>query len=178
MKIALSGSGSTGKSTLAKTASKEFNIPLIPEFAREVAQDMNIQNIRTMNTNQSYTFQTNILDRKFAEEEKYETFISDRSTADNAAYYFRWCCRDIDDKKNKIYIERCFKHLKTYDKIILLPWNSIPLHDDGFRSTKLYYQYEIHCLILGILNDQRIDYEIMQEISINSRLQKLKEYLL
>lgn len=176
MKIALSGSGSTGKSTLSKIISEKYNIPMIPEFAREVAEEMKLENIRKLTPDLSFTFQKNILNRKISEEKKYETFIADRSTADVAAYYFRWCCRDMDEDRNKQYIENCFKNLKTYDKIILLPWNSIPVEADGFRSAKLYYQYEMHCLVLGILNDQKIDYEIMVEKSLEDRIKYLDKY--
>lgn len=176
MKIALAGSGSTGKSTLAEAASKQFDIPYIPEYAREVAQEMGIGNIRELTPETTYDFQINILDKKITEEDRHETFIADRSSADNAAYYFRWCCRDVPDEKNKTYIERCFERLKEYDKIIVLPWNGIPLQDDGFRSKKLYYQYEIHCLILGILADQKIDYEILEEKTLEGRLKYLEKY--
>lgn len=176
MKIALSGSGSTGKSTLAKAVAEKYNVPIIPEFAREVAEKMKIENIRKVTPDIYFTFQENILKRKLEEEKKYETFIADRSTADVAAYYFRWCCRDMEDDKNKQYIDLCFENLKNYDKIILLPWNSIPVEADGFRSAKLYYQYEIHCLILGILNDQKIDYEIMPEKSLEDRIKYLDKY--
>jgi hypothetical protein len=82
----------------------------------------------------------------------------------------------MDEDRNKQYIENCFKNLKTYDKIILLPWNSIPVEADGFRSAKLYYQYEMHCLVLGILNDQKIDYEIMVEKSLEDRIKYLDKY--
>lgn len=174
MKIALSGSGSTGKTTLAYEFGKRFGVPVIPEYARETAQEMGIVEIRNMSPDQSYDFQRRILDRKINEELKYNSFIADRCTADNIAYYLRWCCRDIDDERNQEYIELCREHLETYDKIVFLPWKSISLENDGFRSSKIYYQFEIHCLIFGILNQYHAPFMIYSDSDLEDRINLLK----
>jgi len=170
VKIALSGSASTGKTTLANAISEKLNILAIPEFAREVAKDMKVKNLREMTPLQSFEFQTRVFERKKKLEEQTETFIADRSTADNLAYYLRWACRDIEDGRNKAYVDWCINHLKTYDLVVLLPWNAIPLEDDGFRSAKVYYQYEIHCLTRGILVDNNIKHYIMTETDPDERV--------
>lgn len=177
MKIALSGSGGTGKTTLANSVSKRLGIPAIPEFAREVAAEMGIPEIRQMTSEQSYEFQNRILQRKIDEEAKHETFIADRSTADNIAYYLRWCARDNDDSKNAEYVSKCIGHLDTYDLVMILPWQGIPLEDDGFRSARLYYQYGIHCLIVGILKDNGVDYQTMPFSSMEDRINYLGDLL-
>jgi len=171
MKIALSGCGGTGKSTLANEVGRRLNIPVIQEYAREIAAEMGIDNLRSMSPERTYEFQIKILERKTIEESKHHTFISDRSTADNIAYYLRWCSRDVSDERNAAYINRCIEAMKSYDRIIVLPWNSIPLENDGFRSSKLYYQYGIHCLILGILQETGITYEILKEPDMEKRVQ-------
>lgn len=174
MKIALSGSGSTGKTTLAEEMGRRLNIPVIGEYARETAEEMGIENIRGMNPDQAYEFQMRILDRKLAEEDKHDTFIADRSVADNIAYYLRWCSRDIDDDRNKIYVDRCIERLHHYDHIVVLPPWVIPLEADGFRSAKIYYQYEIHCSILGILSDNKIGWVTMSDPELESRVTILR----
>lgn len=177
MKIALSGSGGTGKSTLAQSVSEKFNIPLIPEFAREVADEMGIKEIRKMPPERAYEFQVRILERKIAEENKYPTFIADRCMADVLAYYLRWCVRDFGDGENKSYVDKCVHQLKKYDKIIILPWEAIPLEDDGFRSFRKYYQYSILCMVKGILSDIGVPFEIMQEVSLEDRINAIGRYL-
>ena len=113
MKIAISGTDSTGKTSLAEAVSTKYNISIIPECAREIADEMGINNLRTMPAELAYKFQTRVLDEKIRLELGLEKFIADRSTVDNAAYYLRWCSREIDDERNKIYISRCIKQLKT-----------------------------------------------------------------
>jgi nicotinamide riboside kinase len=169
MRIALSGSGGTGKSTLAGEISKRYGIPLIPEYAREVALEMKIENIRKMSPDMSFEYQCQILERKISEEDKHETFIADRSTVDTMAYYLRWCSREIDDTKNKAYVDRCVERLKTYDQIIVLP-PIIPLEADGFRSAKVYYQQEIHYLIVGILVAKGVKWSTLSEVDMEKRV--------
>jgi len=176
MKVALSGAGGTGKTFLSEIISKRFNIPMIPEFARETAEEMGIKNLREMSPKEAYDFQSRILERKIAEENKHDSFIADRSTADNLAYYLRWCSRNIDDSENMVYVEMCINRLKMYDVVIVLPWQKIPLENDGFRSMKIYYQYEIHCLVMGILKDHSISTAIMNHTNMEERIKFMGRY--
>lgn len=175
MRIALAGSGGTGKTTLSNAVGERFGIPVISEFARETAAEMGVAEIRQMTPEQSYEFQSRIFQKKIEEELKHKSFVADRSTADNIAYYLRWCARDNDDSKNAVYIEKCIKHLKVYDLVMILPWQGIPLEDDGFRSVRLYYQYGIHCLIVGILKDNGIEYQTMPFTNMEDRINYLGE---
>jgi len=168
-KIALAGAGGTGKSTLAAEVNKRYGTPVIPEYAREVAVEMKVENIRKMEPDVAYEFQCRILDKKIAEENSHETFIADRSMADVMAYYLRWCSREIDDDRNKKYIDRCAEQLKHYDQVVVLP-PVIPLENDGFRSAKVYYQYEIHCLVVGILVDKEIPWSTLSETAMDKRV--------
>ena len=176
MKIALSGSGSTGKTTLATEVSKKYGVTMIPEFAREVADEMGIVKIRDMNSDQAFEFQSRILSKKMELEDSNENFIADRSTADNIAYYLRWCCRDLSDDQNEEYVNRCLSQLRKYDEIFLLPWQSLEIVDDGFRSIKAYYQYEIHCTIIGILRDNDIPYTVIGYNDLRSRVELIGTY--
>jgi len=170
-KIAISGTEGTGKTTLASEVSKRYGVPVIPEFARDVAQEMGIKELRKISPEKTLEFQKAILSLKKAEEAKHTSFIADRSTADNMAYYLRWCARDLDDKCNEEYVEGCRRQLKTYDLVVILPWDVIPLERDGFRTAKRYYQYEMQCTILGILMDHGIPHEILREPDLNKRVE-------
>jgi len=178
VKIAIVGTESTGKTRLVTEIGKYFGVPTIPEFARETAEEMGVSDIRGMTPQKTLIFQNIILEKKIKEESKYQTFIADRSTADNLAYYLRWCAMDVNDAFNSAYTRMCINHLKTYDHIILLPWCSIPFENDGFRSPKIYYLYEIHCLILGILKDFNIPYTILEETNLEKRVQYFNRFFI
>lgn len=176
MKIALSGCSGAGKTTLATGISTTYNIPLIPEFARETLQEMGLKSLRNLDSSTSFLFQTKILEKKIEEESKHKSYISDRSYADNLAYYLRWCCREMEEMKNKNYYDKCIENLKKYDLVIVLPWMGIPYKKDGIRSTNIYYTYEMYTMTLGILCDQNINYEFINETSITERIQYFKKY--
>ena len=137
---------------------------------------MGLDTPRNQPLNIMLALQNRVLEKKLEEENKHKDFIADRTTADNLAYYLRWCCNGTGQAFDKAYVSSCHRHLKTYDKIFLMPWDSIPAKRDGFRSTNTYYRYEIHCLILGILTDQNIPYEILTETDIEKRIIYLGSY--
>jgi nicotinamide riboside kinase len=170
-KIAISGTEGVGKTLLADEVGKRYGVPVIPEFARETAADMGIKNLRELTPQKTLMFQTNLLERKIREESRHQIFIADRSTADNMAYYLRWCSRDIHDAFNSSYVRICRDRLANYDHVVVLPWGGIPLEPDGFRTSKLYYQYEIHCLILGILQDYDVPHTVLKEKDLEKRIQ-------
>ena len=172
-KIALSGSAGTGKSTLVETVGRELGIPVIPEFAREIAEEMSQPNIQSMPLGVFYTFQVKILEAKLAEEAKHDQFIADRCTADNLAYLLRRCGEHLDVSD---YMHKCIEHLKSYDLIIFVPWDSIPIENDGFRDINPYSRYTIHCLILGILHDNNIPYIVMKVRDMESRKMFVKNF--
>lgn len=176
MKIALAGTAGTGKSTLATEISNRFNTPLIPEYAREVAEEMGLNSPRDLPPNKALEFQSMILDRKVQAHEEYEHFIEDRSTADSLAYFLRWNSRSASEDQSRDYVERCKHELRRYDKVVLLPFGGIPYERDGFRTNNLYYAYEIHCLILGILTDFHINYMTLTCSGLEDRVAALSKY--
>jgi len=175
MRVALCGAGGTGKTTLAKEINKRFGIPLVKEFAREISEEMGI-NIRSIPQDKIYEFQCRILSRKIAEEDKHPTFISDRSAADNMAYYLQLCSGVTSDDKNRDYINRCLHRLRMYDYVVVIP-PIIPLENDGFRLEQcVYRQYEIHCLLLGILMDNGIGWTIINESDLEKRVSIIRSF--
>lgn len=178
MKLALVGSASTGKTTLVTAINERLGIKAIPEFAREIIAEMGKSSPKDLTPDESYYFENEILRRKIKMERRYEDFIADRSTADNAVYYLKFCSRYFDDKHNAKYVQKAANHLKIYDKIIVLPWNVIPYEEDGFRSDHRYYQYEMHCCLLGFLHDNNVKYEVMKQVKLKDRVDKIMKYYL
>jgi nicotinamide riboside kinase len=173
MKIALSGSAGTGKTTLVNGLSKFFTIDIIKEEVRKYLENHNITDIRAQTPRQTMDMQWWVLREKIKRENALEDFFADRSTADNLAYTLRWCAQDIDAAEIKEYARIAKEHAKTYDAIVICPWGKLPLEDDGVRSPNEYYQYEIHCLILGILNDWQTPYRILKTNALIERINEM-----
>lgn len=168
MKIAISGSEGTGKSTLSRELAKEFGIPRIKEGVRDYMKRHGIENLRDMSPQEYMKMQWYLLDSKIEQESSLGSFVADRSVADNVAYTLRWCGRDFTEKMLGKYVQLAREHAQnTYDLILYLPWGKISVEDDGVRDTRKWYLYEIDRLIWGILKDWNLP---VVEIGVENRL--------
>ena len=86
MKIYVTGSHSCGKTTLSRYISTKYNLKLINEVARTVLseKELNLESLRA-NIDIVNDFQKSVFFRQIEEENKYDSFVSDRSF-DNLAY--------------------------------------------------------------------------------------------
>ncbi len=154
MRIAISGSEGTGKSILSRGLEQEFGIPRVEEGVRSYIKEHGIDNLREMSPGEYMKMQWCILYKKIEQENGVGSFVADRSVADNVAYVLRWCAREFSDIMLDDFIRTAKEHAQdTYDLILFLPWGEIPIEDDGVRSPRKWYQYEIDRLIWGILRD-------------------------
>ena len=136
MKIYFSGSASVGKSTLANHCSKRYNLPLVFEQARIVLSEQELQ-IDTLRCDLDIAdkYQRDVFDRQLAEEQKYASFVSDRSLIDILAYsgqYTRILPKLMQSNELTTYIA----NLKQSGSIIFFvkPHKTL-LHQDGVRES-------------------------------------------
>jgi len=154
MRIAISGSEGTGKSTLSRVLAREFGVPRVREGVRKYMDSHCIDNLRDMSSYEYMKMQWFLLNEKIEQENSLGSFVADRSVADNVAYVLRWCARDFSDAMLDDFIKTAREHAQeTYDLILYLPWGEMPIESDGVRSTRKWYQYEIDRLVWGILQD-------------------------
>lgn len=179
MKIAITGYGGTGKTTLAEALSSNFGYPLIDEGIREFLQETGIKDLRSMPPEETMKMQWWLLNHKISQEEKLDKFIADRSTIDNIAYVLRWCSRQEGlEQEIDRYIKLAKKYAEnTYDLILFLPWGKFKLKEDGIRSVKKWYQYEIDRLLWGLLWKQKVDIYIVKSSSLKERVVEISELL-
>jgi nicotinamide riboside kinase len=88
MKVYFSGSHCVGKSTLCRYVSAKYNLPMIPEIARMVLSEMELQvdSLRS-DIDLVNTYQTKVFHLQMEEEQKQQRdFVSDRSAIDCLAY--------------------------------------------------------------------------------------------
>jgi nicotinamide riboside kinase len=87
MKIFCVGSHGGGKSTLARYISNKYNLPFLPETARLILseKELQIDQLRSDLTTAD-DYQRSIFNRQLLEEKKYNEFCGDRSLIDVLAY--------------------------------------------------------------------------------------------
>jgi predicted ATPase len=139
MKIALTGSSSTGKTTLANClrTHPEFRRRL-PDFvttdARRILDSLGHANIDNMDPQSLRQFQQLYLARKLELETGKDNYLTDRSFVDVAAYWIERDARDLPPSEYDGLVETCRSAADRYDLHVFLPFGVIPFKSDGYRS--------------------------------------------
>ena len=87
MKVYVSGAHSSGKSTIARYISKQYNLPFLPETARTILNERELQ-IDQLRCDLDIVddYQRAVFDRQISEEKKHQEFCADRSILDILCY--------------------------------------------------------------------------------------------
>lgn len=161
LRIGLTGASCTGKTTLAKEISKQFNLEIIMEIARELFSEFNISSPRELETlSDEIRYQNRILDVKSGLERRSDSFVADRTYVDAAAYWLYHLSTRTSDEQSYSYLEKCKELMNNYHIVIFLAYDRLGrcLVDDGVRSNKLSYNYSLHLLMKGMLEDWDVPY--------------------
>lgn len=166
-RIAIVGSFSTGKTTLAEAAADPLGLPLLPEVAREVAA-LGFK----LDKNATPEVETLIFLRQFYNEMAHPEFVSDRSLIDTMAYA-GWVLDHQERRKEFALWDACVKvaehQLRSqYTHVFYLPIE-FPIVPDGLRPLDTEFQQEIDTRILDLLDRHDVHFETVTG-SVEDRL--------
>ncbi|MDA0771791.1 MAG: AAA family ATPase [Cyanobacteria bacterium] len=123
-KIAIIGAAGVGKTTLLNSLFEDSTISVkytkIEEVVRKLCAERGFENPYSI-TGDLDQFRHDVLMRQIYEENKAESFISDRSTIDAWAYYMRWSWNTSTVEKTEEFYQAAYKQAQQYDQIIYLP---------------------------------------------------------
>lgn len=147
-KMALIGSHGTGKTSVVNRLAEITKIPVIEELARNY--DMN-----TLDMNEYKFFQKQLLLEQIKAEMALKlsngSFISDRSTVDNMAYFLLKFESVLPHEEITRYVDIAIKNALLYDYLFYIPIE-IPLDSsDDFRFKSESFQREVDDKILHII---------------------------
>jgi len=169
-RIAIVGSFSTGKTTLAEVASSKLGLPLLPEVAREIVElGFKLDKDATVET------ETLIFMRQYFNEMTHTDFVGDRSLVDVMAYA-SWVLENQERRKEFALWDTCLDiakhHLRSqYSHVFYLPieFGIVP---DGLRPMDPDFQADIDRRMLHLLEVNAIRYETLTG-SVEDRLDAL-----
>jgi nicotinamide riboside kinase len=159
-RIAIVGSFSTGKTTLAESASERLRLPLLPEAAREVAAlGFALDKDATPET------ETLIFLKQYYNEMIHPEFVGDRSLID-VMTYAGWVLDNQPRRKETALWEQCVAiaqhHLRSqYTHVFYLPIE-FPIVADGLRPMDPEFQKEIDGRMLRLLALHDVAYETLR----------------
>jgi nicotinamide riboside kinase len=177
MKIACTGTSSTGKTTLATRAPSEpdfakYALRYIGTDARMLLKERGLRNVDEMSKEQGVDFQLAYFERKLSLEDPHESYITDRSFVDVAAYWIEYT--GLPDDK---FVSRCRDESRRYDIHIYFPPDLIRFEGDGYRSFDMDVHRRIDASIVTLLKDWEIHPVVVQKIDLEGRLFELLTHL-
>lgn len=176
MRIALTGSSSTGKTTLARAFNlRNPEVCVLNVDARSILDAMHIESCNNMTPNVYSVFQRRYIATKIKNERGRSRYITERSFVDSYAYWVLNCSCSYGDRLNSQVWRICKYCAERYDKHLLLPYGLVPHCDDGYRQPDPVYHKEIEGIIINTLNSWGITYEILYEVDMTYRLKVLEE---
>ena len=150
MRLAISGSAGTGKSSLAMALANSLKIPYLEEnFRRRRENGLVFQNLSR--TDQSLLI-LELYTEAIEEAAQHTTgFVQDRCPIDFLAFWLHYGFWGEETPSATLF-ERVQKDLSYYDRIIVLPWGVFDIQDDGVRSTNCWLQLKFQSLLEGLIS--------------------------
>ena len=174
-RIVIIGSAGVGKTTLLKGLQNKVKLKVIPELARIVCRELGYKNIYEIEDPNKFRIET--LKKQIKLEEKYKSFISDRSTVDCWVHWMRWSWGRAKTYESEKYFKFTYNQALKYSHIIYIPRiGNIKAKNDGFRWNNEEYQNQMDRLFKECL----LEWQLMHRTCIvekERKKERIKEVL-
>lgn len=168
-KVMICGPSGTGKTTMAKFISEEFNLDLLNSSAGDLWSKFGFKNhidsIKKIkdNPNMGFAYQYEVLTRRQMVIDEWENsrrmggYVMDRSFVDMYAYASMELSGLIDDRFLDIILDDCKKGMEGVTHLIFIPFtDDVILEDNGRRITNKHFQKLTSGVIKNIIDNSHI----------------------
>ncbi len=172
MRIAFTGTSSTGKTTLADRIMSDpqytsWGGTFITANARGLLMELGYKSADDMTVSQRRELQFKYLERKIEREKSETSYFTDRSVIDIAAYWLEYNKLPADQYDE--FVSRCRSEVARYDIHLYFPAGLIPIEMDGFRSVDMDSHSRVDGHIQSLLVDWGVRYIPLCEVDIELR---------
>lgn len=150
MRLAVTGSAGTGKSTLCDALGQRLGLPQVPEGMREYLARTGL-NLHSLTPTELRGLVEGLWADRLPREDQ-PAFIADRCSVDYAAFWLLYRFHYQEDADTDGFMAAFREHALTYDHIIVLPHGAIALERDGVRSPNSWIQLNFQILLEGLLD--------------------------
>ncbi len=154
MKIAFTGAGGTGKTTMAKYLAEKWRVPYVGSVSREVMQSLGVESEaaqEAMTGEQLLTLQLAIYARRKEVLAQHTTYVTDRCALDNYIYALRRCGSTLTEAQRAIWEQGAVEDLYAHDLVFYAPIGLFPTAHDGVRVTEISHQFLMDAAMYGFL---------------------------
>lgn len=178
-RVGIVGCAGSGKSSFAEMLAKTLDVDFLK--SKEITQDVltrdgydyssGIQIERFL----ANSGRQNEILRRTIEQHSAEQFATDRTVIDLAAYVV--CEMNAETNVVKHIIETCKRNVGRYTHLFLCPWRDVPLTDNKRRTLNPWYQFMIHAVERGIMDDWGCRYHIIEPDDTDKRVKEALKIL-
>ncbi len=160
MKIAFTGAGGTGKTTLAKYISQKWGIPYVGSVSREVMKEMGIESEmaqQNMHEDVLLELQRGIYERRKTKLASLNSYVTDRCALDNYIYGLRRCGAALTEDVRAEWEKGAIEDLYAQDLVFHTPIGLFQTEADGVRVTDASHQHLMDAAMYGFLCKHAFD---------------------
>lgn len=159
MKLIISGSAGTGKTTLAKRISEHTGVAYIPDYVDVVLSEKRMKSPREMDDQLAVLIRKEAFERKIEHERREKIFVSDKGVVDYFAYWLIWTSNHASLENNKEFYSKVVEHTRlNKEKPVILQFGKYRISDNDIRSVDYFHQLRIHALIKGLYQELRVNF--------------------
>lgn len=149
MRIAVTGSAGTGKTTLVNALGTHLGLPVVPEGMREYLERTGVD----LHDFAPHELRGLVEDlwRERLTREAAPAWVSDRCSVDFGAFWLLYRFHHQRGADTDGFMAAFRERAAVYDRIIVLPFGAIALQRDGIRSANHWIQLHFHVVLEGLL---------------------------
>jgi ABC-type dipeptide/oligopeptide/nickel transport system ATPase component len=180
-RVGICGSAGTGKSSLGFSLAKILDVPFLA--AKSITIDILNRDgydhscgIQVEKFLSQESRQDAIIKRTIAEHKKEQSFVTDRTVVDLAAYAVAEL-QSSDPKKVSTITDLCHSNVSRYTHLIFCPWGKSPLRSNARRTLNPWYQFIIHSIDLALLDSWGVAFHILESNDEKKRVSEVINFL-
>ncbi len=151
MRIAVTGSAGTGKTTLCQALGERLGLAIVPEGMREYLERTGVD-LHDLGPSQLRELVETLWRDRVAAERGDASWIADRCSVDYAAFWLLYRFHHQLGADTDGFMAAFREGAAAYDRIVLLPYGAIALERDGIRSTNHWIQLHFQLVLEGLLD--------------------------